>query len=97
MKNYNKKEILTKSALINVLPIPLTNKKIVNLLLETIEQVLAEKRIVNINGFGKFKIVKSKDGCGQNFHTQENIKLIPKYKVKFIASKNIENRINKEI
>lgn len=71
-------------------------KKIINLFLDYISQVLLEKKQVHIINFGTFKIAKKKKRSFINPKTKQISHIKGAYKVKFIPSKNLTKYINNE-
>lgn len=85
---------LTKSHLIKAIKPFKSHKDIINAVFLEINKALVRKEMVMIESFGTFYIVKCNVKWGQQFHTKERIKIKPHYKVKFRASKIIENIVN---
>lgn len=71
-----------------------TRKDVLNAIFREINIALVNKQTVLITSFGTFKVVKSKVKWGQQFHTNERIRLKPVYKIKFYPSRVIEKIVN---
>lgn len=67
-------------------------RKSLYLFIDTLTDVLDSGEIVKIMGLGKFKVKKTKERIGRNPATSEPIVLPSRKRVKFTASKVLEDK-----
>lgn len=67
-------------------------RKSLYLFIDTLSDVLENDETVKIMGLGKFKIMKTKERIGRNPATSEPIVLPSRKRVKFTASKVLEDK-----
>ena len=67
--------------------------EVVNFVFEEITKALKKGNEVNINGFGKFSVVKKKARTGLNPATGEKIKIKATKSPKFKASKTLKDAV----
>ena len=68
--------------------------EIVNFVFDDITKTLKKGGVANINGFGKFEVVKKKARTGINPATGETIKIKATKAPKFKASKTLKDTVN---
>jgi nucleoid DNA-binding protein len=69
-------------------------KEIVDDAFDVMADCLAEGKEVRIQGFGGFKILRSKEREGRNPLTNEKIQIKAKNLVKFVKSKTLQDFVN---
>lgn len=69
--------------------------RILNVILETIQEVLKSGENISFNGWGKFEVIERAKRIGRNPKTGEEIEIAAKNSVKFKVGKLLEKTINK--
>lgn len=62
-------------------------KKIVDVVLDTIRENAKQGRNCEIRGFGRFKVVETKERRGRIFKTMQDVQIPPRTAIKFVPSK----------
>ncbi len=71
-------------------------EKIVNLVFDEIINGLCNEDKVQISNFGTFSKIVQPAYTGINATTGEKIKIDESYKIRFVSSQNLKNRINQK-
>ena len=68
---------------------------IVEAVLESLKNALANKEKVEIRGFGSFKVVAKKTGFGRDIRRKKQIKIAEGRRVKFRCGQDLKHLLNK--
>ena len=91
--NLTKKEIVRKIK--SEFGTSTTNLKLItDELIESIIEILIEKKKINIKNFGSFHIIFKNERIGRNPKTKEEIKISARNSISFKPSDNLKNKLN---
>ena len=69
---------------------------IVKACFDTMQSELKQGNDIVIRGFGSFKVVHTKKKKGNNINTHEQIDIMPRYRVKFVMGKELDELMKKK-
>lgn len=69
-------------------------KELVDVVLETFEQILQEEGELKISGFGKFSVVHKEERKAKNPRTGEEVVVPPKNVIKFKSAQALKDLVN---
>ena len=90
--NLKKIDFAKKLSLKMGFPVSLS-KKLIDDLLEIIKFKIKDNKVI-LKNFGSFEILFKKKRLGRNPKTKETFEISQRISVKFVASKNLQKKIN---